>query len=609
MSFQKPDLAWLFLVLLVPLLLYLLPMPRRRVMSTALFLWERFLESEILGRTSERFRRALGLALLAAILAALIAAAAELSIGKPAVEARRLVVLMDVSASMNAFGAAVSAAMAGETPAPQAGESNLEAAKRAAADLVASLDATTEVAVAEAAGELRLLSAFQPAGREAADAISAIEPFDGPINLRRLLDQAFEHWGEDDECEIYVFTDSPLPESRWNHRAHAWSAPPAGDNVAITALAAERRGKRILVRYTLANYSREPKTLAGSVLVNDSPRSALQGTALGPGETARQQAAIEESDAATLKVRLDTPSDALLVDNEACIRVPALEDLRANVIWPSGGKHNAYVSAVLSSLQEQGTIGPIAQVRQAIQPDMKQKPPSSLPSGAAPDEVRLESLTYSNAPLTVFVNQSPGAWPEGGAIVLHPLRGGALAVSGLHPEPVTITRQAAHPLLDGVELRGLVVKDAVHAEPPSWAEPIVWAGDLPLVWAGEHGKTKALIVALPLTTDDSRLPLLASFPVLMRNACLWMLPQPKVLRPGETADGWTSRRAGLVENSQQGQKYAFSTLSAAESDLRREPAPEEAPVARRRSLAMALVGLAVVLLTVEWGLFHRRLTE
>jgi hypothetical protein len=63
----------------------------------------------------------------------------------------------------------------------------------------------------------------------------------------------------------------------------------------------------------------------------------------------------------------------------------------------------------------------------------------------------------------------------------------------------------------------------------------VWAGDLPVVWAGETSvrrgspdpaedalpqpsRTRALIVALPLTTDDSRLPLLASFPVLMGNA-------------------------------------------------------------------------------------------
>ena len=209
----------------------------------------------------------------------------------------------------------------------------------------------------------------------------------------------------------------------------------------------------------------------------------------------------------------------------------------------------------------------------------------------------------------MFVNQPPEAWPEGGAIVLHPLRAGVMGVSGLHPEPVTITRQASHPLLDGVELRGIVIKDVVHVGPPSWAEPIVWAGDLPLVWAGGKDKTSALIVAMPLTTGDSPLPLLASFPVLIRNACLWMLPQPKGMRPGETVDGWTSRRAGLVENLHDGRMYAFSTLSPSESDLRRDAAVEQPPIARRQPLAVALVGLAMVLLTVEWGLFHRRFTE
>jgi hypothetical protein len=531
MSFQRPELLWLLLALLVPLVLYVLPLPRRRVMSTALFLWERFLQSEMLGRTSERFRRALGLALLAAILAALVAAAAELSVGKPAVDARRLVVLIDASASMNARGPAVMAD-SDETPASERGASNLELAKRAAVDVVASLGTGTEVAVAEAAGRLQLISAFQPAGRAAVDAVAGIEPFDGPTDLPRLLDEAFDSWGDDEDCEMYVFTDAPVSECHWGRRARVWIAPSAGDNAAIVALEAHRRGKTITARFTLANYGRAPQALTGTILVNEVPRSTFQGIVVGPGETSPQQATIEEPGAATLSIRLDIPSDALAADNEAWLCVPVLEDFRARVAWPPGGKHNAYVSAVLSSLQDQGTIG---EVGQAFQPD------------ATSRQVRLESLTYGG-PLTVFVNQAPEAWPEGGAIVLHPLsvtawsdagprnkvgwdsvptRSGqspnlqdadAIGISGLHPAPVTITRQAQHPLLDGVELRGLVVEDVVQLKPPSWAEPIVWAGDLPVVWAGENGRTRALIVALPLTTDDSRLPLLASFPVLMGNA-------------------------------------------------------------------------------------------
>ena len=143
-----------------------------------------------------------------------------------------------------------------------------------------------------------------------------------------------------------------------------------------------------------------------------------------------------------------------------------------------------------------------------------------------------------------------------------------------------------------MELRGQVVKDAVQAEVPPWAEPIVWAGDLPLVWAGEIGPTKALILALPLSTDDSRLPLSAAFPLLMRNACRWMLPPPPCCgrRAGCRRD-LAPRRADRA--AAPGAAVCLQPADAAESDLRRETAAAGAPPARRRSLAFALVALAV----------------
>ena len=484
-------------------------------------------------------------------------------------------------APSEAWSRAVSANGTQRLPGPlfsaaQAGQSNLQRAKAAAVELIESLGADTEVAVAEAAGALRLVAPFQPAGREAARAVASIEPFDGPADLPAAMQQALDLWGESEDCEIYVFTDAPLPESGWGRRAHAWIAPAAGDNRGIVALSAQRQGKKILAEFTLANYAARPQKLTGTVLVNGVPRRAFAMPPLDPGESRRRQVAVDEPEAASLVVRLDGPPDALAVDDEACIRVPALEDLRVRVAWPAGAKHNAYVAALLS-----------------------------LAGGARdhwPDHRWRRSALSLGEPV-------PEAWPDGGVLVLDPLRGGAMGVAGLCPEPVTVTRQAPHPLLAGVELRGLVVKDAVRVQPPAWAEPIVWAGDLPLVWAGQHGKGKALILAMPVSSGESQLPLLASFPVLMRNACRWMLPQPQVRRPGEMIDGWTSRRAGLIENPNDGQVYAFSTLGAAESDLRRPASAEEPPLARRRPLAAILVVLALVLMPIEWGLFHRRFTE
>jgi len=192
----------------------------------------------------------------------------------------------------------------------------------------------------------------------------------------------------------------------------------------------------------------------------------------------------------------------------------------------------------------------------------------------------------------------------------------------------------------------------VEAALPDGAEPLVWAAELPVVWAGGTGSfsalgegacppvadagiggqapfsrtkrepvptanrsdclagtTKVLFVGIPLAPSGSRLPFVASFPVLMRNALLWMLPQAEIRRCGDQVAGWTSRRTGLVESPVDGTVHAFSVLSAAESDLRRAEPIGSGPIPRRRPLAGALVALAIVLLSVEWGLFHRRVTE
>jgi len=123
---------------------------------------------------------------------------------------------------------------------------------------------------------------------------------------------------------------------------------------------------------------------------------------------------------------------------------------------------------------------------------------------------------------------------------------------------------------------------------------------VPVVWAGVTGKTKVLFVGIPLAPSGSRLPFVASFPVLMRNALLWMLPSVEIRHPGDRVAGWTSRRVGRVESPVDGATHAFSVLSTAESDLRRaEPAATE-PIPRRRPVAGVLIALAIVLLSVDF---------
>jgi len=571
MSFRDPTLLWFAWLLVVPLVLYLLPLPHRQVATSALYLWERFLQSERYGRSSERFRRALGFALAAAILLSLILAAAGLALGTSPLKARNVVVLVDASASMNAV---------------VSGKPNLSRAKEAAAQLIESLDAGTQVVVAEAAGELNVL---WPGGSGlwlAAAKVANMEPFEGACDLRRPLAEAWGLWGKHSEAEIFVFTDDELPASPWGTRAHAWIAPSAGDggNAGIVAISATRskghNGTETIVSFTLANYYREGQTLSGLVVANGLTRAVFEGVALGAGQTTQRTARFDEPCAAAVQVVLDRPKgDVLAADDSACVQVPALEELRVGVVWPESKRRNDYVSAVLAALQDDGLIGPVVEN-----------------PGAA-------------TPVTVYVNQLPSAWPEGGAIVLYPLGSGVIQVAGLQAAPLSVARQSQHALLSGLDFRGLTVKGAVQAAVPEWATPLVWAdNNLPLIWAGQVGKSKVLYVGIPVMPSGSRLPLVACFPVLMRNALQWMLPQASAFHPGDRVGGWTSRKAGLVKGPD-GRVHAFSVASTEESDLRRGRGLRGEMFGQRHSVSIILVVLAIALLAVEWGLFHKRLTE
>ena len=218
----------------------------------------------------------------------------------------------DVSASMNAM---------------VEGQSNLDRAKAAAQGLIASLaDSDTEVAVAEATGRLgcrtvRVCRAGNGPGR------GPVEPFDGPGDLQRALEEAFDLWGDPADCEIYVFTDGPLPEPLGG-TGRSWTAPPAGDNGAIVALSARRRrakdSSRLHARQLWPHGSR-------AVRARFSP-TAARGARFPPPRPARDRRLgsrrrLKSRPRPWWKFGLTAAADALATDNRAYITVPGLDDL------------------------------------------------------------------------------------------------------------------------------------------------------------------------------------------------------------------------------------------------------------------------------------------
>ncbi len=566
MSFSNPGYLWLLLFIIIPLILYLMPLPRKRINTSALFLWEKFLGAEPFGRSSERFKRFLGFTLTALIITLLVFAAADLSVGVSPVKAKSLIILMDNSASMNAVSS---------------GKSNFEKAKAAAAKIAESLDAGSLVSVVEAADELRVIYPSGVPSRETVRKIEGIESFDGPVDVLAMLEKAFKLWGNKEGTEIYMFTDREPPESAWGTRVRSWIAPHAKWNAGIIALSAERAGDDIIAKFTVANYGENNATLSGAVFGNGRTGGTYEERGVAPGTAREETIRFTESGRAAVNVTLSARGieDRLDIDNEARVIVPSIDEMRVNVVWPDIKSRNTYVLSVLAALRAEGVGYPV--------------------SGAEGE----------GGAASVFVNIMPSVLPKNSSVIICPYLSGFVEVQGLLDKPVVIDRQADDPLLKDVNLRGLSVKGVVLTKVPGWAKPLVWAEDKPIIWAGEINGIRIFYIGIPASAASSRLPLTPSFPALMKNSLSWMLPRQEILRAGEYINGWTSRKIGFIESKADNRSHAFSLLDAGESDLRNVSGNESALPPGRRSLAPLMTVLAMILLGLEWILFHKRYTE
>jgi len=151
----------------VLIVLHLYGRRRRAVPVGTLFLWQR-VPAEPLDR--RRFRPDLLFALQLGLLLALIAGLVRpyLEVATPAAERVRLLVVLDVSASMQAR---------------EEGGTRFELARRRARALVAQLLTGDEVMLVTAAERAHVVLAWTADHTRAQDRLEALEPLDTPTNL------------------------------------------------------------------------------------------------------------------------------------------------------------------------------------------------------------------------------------------------------------------------------------------------------------------------------------------------------------------------------------------------------------------------------------------
>jgi len=610
-SFLSP-LAFAILGVAAPLvLLYFLKVRRRERRVSSLMLWGAELRDREASTFFQRLQRD---PLLLLQLLALIALA--LALARPVVTvtgegARKVVVVLDTSASMKARDVS---------------PSRFDAARSEAASLVRRLGEGAEIMVIEAGVQPHVTAALGRDRDRALSAIRAARPRDLPQRLPEALRTARALVGIDPRAEIHVFTDGAFvmgqtpemtdPRIRWVGVGRR------GYNVGIVSLSIRKTyygsfGYQAFV--SLVNHSPEAQTFDFALSIDDQ-MIAEKSLTLEPSVRRSIVLPFAHQGGGTVTAKIGV-NDDLATDNVAYAVIPPPKKIAVTLVSPG----NLFLEKVLRT---DPTVALEVKTPEQYQGGMGEADVVVLDSSAPP---KVGPGRY------VFVNTVPPDVP--------------LEVLGRIEAPTVMDWDRAHPVMRHVEFAKVAIQDAMRVRPLAAGRALVEAVGGPLLYALEEPDRKAVFIGFDLFKTD--FPLRVAFPLILSNTLRWLHPaaldqsslqlaagQPILLPVAHGISSATvntpSGRAvkalitrGVVSFTDTDEVGVY-TLSTArgdmklavnlgdgdESDITPHPLPAppaqvtaaSPPVPIQRELWPLFVLVAVVLLALEGVLYWRRQT-
>jgi len=604
--------ALLLAALSVPLLLlYFLKVRRRQATVPSLMLWRPSLRDREASTFFQRLQRDPLLILQLLALLALAFALARPAATVMGYGAKRIVVVLDSSASMKAT---------------DVWPSRFARAQREAQALVGQLGAGAEVMVIEAGVQPRVLAPFSHDRQQSLAAIRRAEPHDLPNRLGEAVRTARALVGQDARAEIHVFTDgahsAALRGQADDVRVRWVGVAQGGRNVAITNLSVRRNyigtydSQAFL---SVVNFSDKPETFSFALTLNNDI-VAEKTLTLEPQVRRAVMLPFSHEGGGVVRARLNV-SDDLQADDVAYAVIPPVRTI--NVLLVSQG--NLF-------LEKQLSTDPQVKL-ETRKPDAYQGGMESF------DVVVIDSVSPARLGpgRFVLVNTAPPDVP--------------IEVLGRIETPVIMDWDRSHPIMRQVDLAKVAIQDAMRVRPLAAGKTLVEAVGGPLVYLLEEPNRKAVFFGFDLFQSD--LPLRVAFPLMMSKSLRWLHPagldqtslsiqtgQPIVL-PVEhgvsaatvTTPSGRSVRAQVtrgvisftdtdevgvytVSTGRGETKVAVNLFDPDESELAPRPLPafvegtrsDAAPVPVQRELWSFLALLGLLLLLIEGVLYWRRQT-
>lgn len=596
------------LTLAIPiLLLYMLKLRRQPAQVSSILLWQPLLRDRQANTPWQKLKRNLLLLLQLLILSALTLALARPAISSPVIASGTVIVLLDGSASMQATDAF---------------PSRFEAARQAIGTLIENLPADSRMTLIVVSSLPQILATGESNKTHLRQALAAARPTASNPNWPAALTLAAAAARGAPQAVFVIVSDGGLPASglpTLPGEARYLPVGESGENVAISALAL--RGGQLFAE--VSNYGAQPHSVLLSLYAADALLTARaldlaagESRALTieipPSETRIYQARISWPDGSTAPDVFPLDDTAFAINREAATR---------RVLLLSQG--NLYLEQLLAAL------------------------PGIRSYRSLTGEIPAEPFD-----LYLFDGQFPTKLPPGALLLVNPPEN-PLFARGSPFQPAEM-RLRESPLTRFVDWSNVHILQASGVDLPAWAEALIEADGRPLVFAGETEGRRVAVLTFDLRQSD--LPLQVAYPILFSNLIDYLAPPSafdasRSLHPGESlslvpppgteqvvvaspsgtlhpltlsSTSLTFTETGeigyyavnfLTGETRRVEYFAVNLFDPSESNIR--PAetlqigqmtlvPAAAERTGLRELWPWLAALALLLLLVEWLLYHRR---
>ena len=617
MQFLTP-LAFLLAALAIPIiLLYMLKLRRKQMHVSSTLLWEQLLRDQQANAPWQKLKRNLLLILQLLILAALVLALARPAVRVPAIATGSVIVLLDASASMNATDVS---------------PSRFEEARRSVHELIDGLSGTSAMTLILVGATPQTLISAESDTSRLGNALDKADATRGQADWQAAFALAAGAARQaQDRANIVIVSDGGLPADGLPPLPGEVSYVPIGasqNNLAISALALRPTQDGPQLFAEVMNHDSKDHQVLLSLYLNEELFDARQLT-LSAGSA--QSLTLDDlpKSSGIYKAQLASPEpanqalDSLELDDTAFAVYQSASARRVLLV----SKGNLFLEQLLASL-------PGIQAFRA------------LPAGDG-------TLQIPNDPFDLYIFDGiiPPQLPQANLLLVNPTDNPFFEVGGTYSE-IQNMQVHEHPLTRFVDWSNVHILQAQAVQAPAWAEVLIESDSGPLVFAGETDGQR--IAALMFDLRQSDLPLQIAYPILFSNLINDLAPpgafdSTQSLRPGESLSilpppdveriviaSPTDRTFTLSMNENiftQTQELGFYAVNLISKDSTRveyfavnlfdevesniqpresiqvgqeEVAPAASGQIGQRELWGWLAGLALLVLMMEWQVYHRK---